>query len=76
MVHLRRGVSASQTTARNTVPRSGQPRCGIGVNRGVDDRDRDRDDNDDNGDNNTNTGNQNHTTLLHKKADEIHRFSM
>jgi len=77
MAHRRRGVGVSRTTTRNTVPRSGQPRRGVGVNRRVDDRDRDRDDDDnDNGDNSTSTGDQNQNTLLQKKADEMHAFSM
>ena len=77
MVHRRRGVDVNQTTRRNTVPRSGQPCCGVGGNCCVDDHDWDDNDNDnDNGHNSTSTGDQNHNTLLQKKADEMHAFSM
>ena len=49
MAHRRRGVGVSRTTTRNTVSRSGQARCGVGVNRRDDVRHRYDNDND-NGD--------------------------
>ena len=64
MVNRRRGVGVSRTTTRNTVPRSGQPRCGVGVNRHGDDRDRHGDDN---GDNSTRTGDHNHHAFYYKR---------
>ena len=73
MAHRRRGVGVSRTTTTNTVPNSGQPRRGVGANQCVEDRDRDGNDHDhDNGDNSISTGDQNHNTLLQKKAIEMH----